>query len=53
LEEAMGANENGTTSLRKVSRHYNIPFTSLFDHLYRKTRSKKFGLANMLTLEKD
>jgi hypothetical protein len=31
LKEAMDAIENGTTSLRKASRHWNIPFTSLFD----------------------
>ncbi len=38
----MDAIENGTTSLRKkVSKHYNIPFTSLSDHLYGKTKSRK------------
>jgi len=45
--------ENGTTSLRKASKHWNIPLTSLFDHLYGKTRSKKPGLANMLTIEEN
>jgi len=53
LEEAMDAIENGTTSLKKVSRHWNIPFTSLSDHLYGKIRSKKPRLACMLTVEED
>jgi len=33
LEKAMDVIENGTTSLRKASKHWNIPLTSLFDHL--------------------
>ncbi len=50
LEEAMDAIENGTTSLRKASRHWNIPFTSLFNHLYGKTRSKKPRLTSVLII---
>jgi hypothetical protein len=51
LEEAMDAIENGTTSLRKkVSRHYSIPFTSLSDHLYGKTRSRKPRPASVLII---
>jgi hypothetical protein len=50
LEEAMDAIENGTTSLRKASRHWNILLTSLSDHLYGKTKSKKLGLTNVLTI---
>jgi hypothetical protein len=41
----MDAIERGTTSLRKASRHWNIPLTSLFYHLYGicflKTRTNK------------
>jgi hypothetical protein len=43
LEEAMDTIENGTTSLSKASTHCNIPFILLFNHLYKKTRSKKHG----------
>jgi len=53
MEEAMDAIENGTTSLRKASRHLNIAFTSLFNHLYEKTRFKKPGPSCVLTKEKD
>jgi hypothetical protein len=53
LEEAMDVIENGTTSLKKASRHYNIPLTSLFDHLYGKTRSRKLRPTSMLTVEED
>jgi hypothetical protein len=41
LEEAMDVIERRTMSLRKPSKHWNIPLTSLSDHLYKKTRSKK------------
>jgi hypothetical protein len=37
----MDAVEKGTTSLRKPSRQWNIPLTSLSNHLYGKTRSRK------------
>ncbi len=49
----MDAIKNGTTSLRKASRHWNILLTSLFDHLYGKTRSRKLGLIGVLTIEED
>jgi hypothetical protein len=49
----MDAIKNGTTSLRKASRHWNIPLTSLSDHLYGKTRLRKPGPTNMLTIEED
>jgi hypothetical protein len=45
--------ENGTTSLKKTNRHWNIIFTSLFDRLYGKTRSRKRGPTGMLTKEED
>ncbi len=53
LEEAMDAIENGKTSLKKASRHWNIPLTSLFDHLYGKTSSRKPGPIGTLTIEED
>ncbi len=49
----MDAIENGTTSLRKASKHLNIALTSLSDHLYGKTRSKKPKPTSVLTKEKD
>jgi hypothetical protein len=49
----MDAIENGTTSLKQANRHWNIPFTSLFDHLYGKTKSKKCGPINLLIVEKN
>jgi hypothetical protein len=45
--------ENGTTLLKKTSRHWNIPLISLFDHLYGKTRSRKLGPIRALTLEEN
>ncbi len=48
FEEAMDVIENGTTSLRKVNKHWNIILTSLFDHLYGKTKSRKHGPASAL-----
>jgi hypothetical protein len=53
LEEAMDAVENETTSLKKASRHWNIPLTLLSDHLYGKTRSRKLGPIGVLTLEEN
>jgi hypothetical protein len=49
----MDAIENGTTSLKKRSKHWNIPFTSLVDHLYWKIRFRKVRLVGVLTLEED
>jgi hypothetical protein len=45
--------ENGTTSLKKASTHWNIPFTSLSNHLYGRTRSRKLGPIGMLTIKED
>lgn len=53
LEEAIYVVENGTTSFKKVKRHWNILLTSLSNHLYGKTRSKKLGLTSMLIVKKD
>jgi hypothetical protein len=49
----MDAIENETTSLMKTSRHRNIHLTSLSNHLYGKTRSKKPRPLGMLTIEED
>ncbi len=49
----MDAIGNGTTSLRKANRHWNIPLASLFDHLYGKTRFRKVGPTSVLTIEED
>ncbi len=48
----MDAIENGTISLRKANKHCNIPLTPLFDNLYGKTRSRKFGPVGVLIVEK-
>jgi len=53
LEEAMDAIENGTTSLRKASTHWNILLISLSSHLYKKTRSRKLGVKGVLTTKED
>ncbi len=53
LEEAMDAIENGTTFLKKASRHWNIPPTSLFNHLYGKTRFKKPRPIGVLTIKEN
>jgi hypothetical protein len=53
LEEAMDAIQNVTTSLRKANKHWNIPLTSLFNHLNGKTKSRKLGPTDMLIVNKD
>jgi len=53
LKEAMDAVEKRTISLRKTSKHWNIPLTSLFDHLYGKTRSRKVRSTSVLTTKED
>jgi hypothetical protein len=48
----MDAIERGFTSLRKASRYWNIPLTSLSDHFIDKTISRKCGpLGVLLTNE--
>ncbi len=46
----MDAVENGTISLKKANRWWNILLTSLFDHLYGKTKTRKHGPIGILTL---
>jgi hypothetical protein len=53
LKEAMDAIENGTTSLRKASKHWNILFIPLSGHLYGKTRFRKHRLTNVLIKKED
>jgi hypothetical protein len=49
----MNVVEKGTISLRKASRHWNIPLTSLFNHLYGKTRFKKVRPIVVLTTKEN
>lgn len=49
VEEAMDAIESGITSLKKASRHLNIPLISLSNHLYGKTTFRKLGPIGVLT----
>jgi hypothetical protein len=49
----MDAIENGIISLRKASKHWNIPLMSLSDHLYGKTKCRKLAPIGVLALEED
>jgi hypothetical protein len=49
----MDAIENRTTSLKNVNKQWNILLTSLSNHLYGKTRSKKLGLVGVLIIDED
>jgi len=49
----MDTAEKGTISLRKANRHWNIPLTLLFDHLYGKIRSRKVGPVGVLITKED
>jgi hypothetical protein len=40
--------EKGHTSSRKVNMYWNIPFTSLLNHLNGRTKSRKVGLQGVL-----
>jgi hypothetical protein len=53
LEEAMDAIENGTTSLRKVMKHWNIPLTSMSNHLNGETHNRKCEPTSVPTKGKD
>jgi hypothetical protein len=41
LEEAMDVVERNTTSLKKASRHWNIPLPLMFDHFMEKQNVNK------------
>jgi len=51
LEVAMDVIEKGTHSLRNASRSWNLPMSSLVDHLHGKTKSRKMGLKGVLIEE--
>jgi len=53
LEEAMDVIEKGTHSIRKANKSWNIPMSSLVDHLNGKTKSRKMGPKGVLTKEED
>jgi hypothetical protein len=53
LELIMDAIENGTFSLRRASRAWNIPMSSISNHLNGKTKSRKIGPRGVLTEKKD
>jgi hypothetical protein len=49
LENAMDMVERGHTSLRKVAKYWNIPLTSLSNHLNGRIRIRKVGPQGVLT----
>jgi hypothetical protein len=49
LKATIDVVEKGTHSLKRVSRLWNIPMSSLINHLNGKTKSKKMGLGGVLT----
>jgi hypothetical protein len=51
LEVTMDVTERGTHSLRRANRSWNIPMSSLVDHLNGKTKSRKMGLGGVLIKE--
>jgi hypothetical protein len=53
LKEIMDVVDRGTHSLKIASPFKNSPFTSLFDHLNGKIRSKRMGLTNVFIKEED
>jgi hypothetical protein len=53
LEVAMDIVERGTHSLRKVSKSWNIPMSSIVDHLNGKTIFRKMGPRGVLIEEDD
>jgi len=53
LEKAMDVVEGRLTSMRKTSKHWNIPLSSFSDHLNGNIRKKKVGTLGILIEEKD
>jgi hypothetical protein len=45
--------EGGITSLRKASKHWNVPLTSLSNHLYGKITFRELGPKGVLIEEED
>jgi hypothetical protein len=53
LKATVDVVEKGITSLQGFSKFWGILVTSLFDHLYEKTKSKKIGPPGVLTKKED
>jgi hypothetical protein len=53
LKSAMDVVERGTHSLKKANKSWNIPMSSIVDHLNGKTMSRKLGPIGVLTEEND
>jgi hypothetical protein len=53
LEDAMDIVEKGHTSLWKAAKYWNIPLTSLLNHLNYKARSRKVGPQGVLMEQED
>jgi len=53
LEAALDVVERGITSLSWANKFWGIFVTSLSNHLYGKTRSRKVGPPSVLTKEED
>jgi len=53
LELGMDVIENGTFSLQRANKAWNIPMSSISNHLNGKTKSRKMGLGGVLTEEED
>ncbi len=53
LETTMDVVERNITSLWGANKFWGIPITSLFDHLYGKTRSRKIGPLGVLMQKED
>lgn len=49
LQEALNDVEDGNMSIRGASKFYNIPVSSLADHLYGRTTHRKKGAKGVLT----
>ncbi len=53
LEATMDVVDKKTHSLRRASKSWNIPMSSIANHLNRKTKFKKMGLRSVLTEKED
>ncbi len=53
LELTMDVVANGTYSLQRAIMAWNIPMSSIYDHLNGKTRSNKMGPEGVLTEKED
>jgi hypothetical protein len=53
LEDAMDVVVQGHTSLKKISKFWNIPLTLLLHHFNGRTRIRKMGLQGVLMKPKD